>query len=480
MRLQPAILPLILGAAAFFALTPPPVAAQSSEQVLTAQTFINVARKVLPTVVSINVRVRPSDRFEREMEERGEDDPFGIWRRLRPEDFGAYGSGSGVIIEVESDWAYVLTNRHVLEDNPRAEYSISLDGNYLPEEYEILPEKVEVVGYDELSDIAVLRFEMPEELRIEPAEFGDSGSVEIGEWVLALGNPLDNHNSVSQGIIAAKNRDIRANQIAQMLQTDAVINPGNSGGPLVNLDGRIIGINNAIATNTGQWSGIGFAIPGNTARRVSELLIRDGRISRGFLGITMTEAGDGSGVSVVDVTPSTPAEAAGVEVGDVVTAVDGKNVSTSKELLAEIGNRFAGDEVRLAIRESDTASNGKEVVVKLVERPSEEVLRDRNRLLQWLGSDNAEGGLAELARIGISAEPESEGRDAGMRVTRVEPASPAARAGLRKDDLLKQINGLDTTSHRGLIEGLQNVEKGKAHVILFRRDGSNQFVTIDQ
>ncbi len=475
------ILSVLSVSIALVAIAPRSAPAQSSDEPLTAQTFIDVARKVLPTVVSIDVRVRPSERLRRELRDNDEENPFGVWRRMRPEDFGSRGSGSGVIVRIEDGWAYVLTNRHVLEESPRAEYSVTLDGNYLPEEYRIEPKNVEVVGFDELSDIAVIRFRMPEGAEIEPAEFADSERVQVGEWVLALGNPLDRHNSVSQGIVSAKNRDVPSNQIAQLLQTTAVINPGNSGGPLVNLDGRIIGINNAIATTTGQWAGIGFAIPGNAARRVSDLLIRDGAISRGFLGITMMEARDGAGVAVVDVTPSTPAQAAGVSVGDVVYEVDGRPVVTSKELLAEIGNRFAGDEVRLAIRRTENDEEKiMDVVVTLVERPAENVLGDRNKLLEWLGGDASAESLEELTRLGISAESDSEGRSSGMRVTRVEPASPAARAGLRKDDLLVTINGIDTVSQMTLLESLRNVETGKEHVILFRRAGSNQFVTIDQ
>lgn len=473
-------------AAGFIALGLAPAFAASAESIdkpITGRTFIDVSKKVLPAVVSLDVRVRPSERLINQFNDpnQQQQDPFALWRRLSPEDWPSFGSGSGVVIRTEDGWAYTLTNRHVLDENERVEYTVKLDADHFGKHNEISGADVEVVGSDELTDIAVIRFRLPANISIVPAEFADSDAVEIGEPVVALGNPLDLNNSVSQGIVSARNRDISdANRIEQLLQTTAVINPGNSGGPLVNLDGRIVGINNAIATNTGQWSGVGFAIPSNTARRVAELLIRDGRISRGFLGITMTDSADGDGVSVSDVTPATPAAVAGVEIGDIVVEVDGKSVDSSRQLLAEIGNRFAGDEIVLALRRRENDDyKPVTVTVKLAERPSEEVLLSRQRLLQHMGA-NSQAAAEELARLGFSAEPDSDGRSQGMRVTRVEPGAPAGRAGLRAGDVIVQANGVDTNSEAALLEGLANAEAGRAHVVLFRREGSNQFVTIDR
>jgi len=462
--------------------TVPAASAENIDRPITGRTFIDVAEKALPAVISLDVRVKPSDRLIDQMNDPNQaQDPFALWRRLTPEDFPSFGSGSGVVVRVDAEWAYAITNRHVLDGNTRVEYSVKLDENHFPDTREISGDDVEVVGSDELTDIAVIRFRVPDGVEIEPAEFADSDEVEIGEMVVALGNPLELNNSVSQGIVSALNRDISdANRIEQLLQTTAVINPGNSGGPLVNLDGRIVGINNAIATNTGQWSGVGFAIPSNTARRVGDLLIQDGRISRGFLGITMTES-EGDGVSVVDVTPATPAATAGVEIGDIVIEVDGKRVKSSRALLAEIGNRFAGEEIELNIRRREKDDTRNVVVkVKLTERPSEDVLLSRQRLMQHLGADGSEDAAKEMSRLGVSAEPDRDGGTDGMRVTRVEPGSPAGRAGLRAGDVVVQVNGIDAESEESLLQGLANAQEGRAHVILFRREGSNQFVTIDR
>ncbi len=473
-----------------------PATASSSDTVLTPQTFINVAKQVLPGVVSIEVKVLPSQEFLdkhnassmedllRQMEERALQG--GMWDRFNfdADSFGHSGSGSGVIVDQQDGWAYLLTNRHVVEENPRAEYFVTLDSSYGDDTMVISGDEVELVGSDELTDLAVLKFKIPEGITVPEMRFANSDTVEVGEWVLALGSPLALNNSISQGIVSAKNRDISsANRIENLLQTTAIINPGNSGGPLVNLDGEVVGINNAIKTTTGRWEGFGFAIPANQAKRVSKMLIDEGKVTRGFLGITMEDMRGKSGVAVTDVRPDTPAEAVGIQVGDVVSEVDGEKIRSSKSLLMAIGNRMAGDEVNLKIVRSENGSEKEmDFNVALAERPSEEELMSpRAQLLNQMEKQTpAESDDTDISQLGFTVEPDKDATFSGMRVTEVRPRSSADRAGLRTGDLLVQINGVFSTSQQKMNEGLNNVSEGESHIILFRRDGSNQFVTIDQ
>jgi serine protease Do len=338
---------------AFIALAPAAAPGQSTDAPLTTRTFVEISKKVLPSVVSIEVEVPNSQRLQddynvdnmedflnRLFEDRKSMQQF-RFPDYDADDFGYRGTGSGVIVAEKEGWYYVVTNRHVVGTNERSVYSVTLGTVDGSEKEVVSGDDVEWVGDDSLTDIAVLRLRAPEGVELPVTEFADSDAVEVGEWVLALGNPLELGNSVSQGIISAKNRSVNAvNRIDNHLQTTAVINPGNSGGPLLNLDGRIVGINNAIATDTGRWAGIGFAIPGNMARDVADKLINEGKVSRGYLGIAMLDVSDvrssayalklKSGVSVEDVRPDTPAQKAGLERGDIVVAVNGQEVRTPR------------------------------------------------------------------------------------------------------------------------------------------------------
>src|SRR5690606_36346882 len=183
-----------------------------------------------------------------------------------PESLPATGAGSSVVIRQDEEWADALTNAHGVNKRggDRVQYTIHLATSYYDAEvFEVTSPNGELVGADPPSDVAVIRFRRPGGIDFPAIEFADSDSLAIGEWVLALGNPLELNNSVSQGIVSARNRSIGKSTFEGLIQTDAVINPGNSGGPLVNLDGKIGGINHAIATTTGRWTRVGVALPGN-------------------------------------------------------------------------------------------------------------------------------------------------------------------------------------------------------------------------
>lgn len=488
-----------------------PAPAQTTETVLTPRTFVDVAKKVLPSVVSIDTTLPVSQRVRRDhgvdsaeelfrkfwLEREGEGGlSLDDFRNYDLDDFGYRGSGSGVVVRQQDGWAYVVSNLHVIETDPRphvntvdpnARFKITLDPSF--EARDVNSEQVELVGYDELTDIAVLRFRVPEGLQFEPVRFADSDRVEIGEWVLALGNPLELNNSVSQGIISAKNRSLGAsNRIESLLQTTAVINPGNSGGPLVNLDGDIVGINNAIMTQTGRWAGIGFAIPSNNARYAVEQLIAKGSVSRGYLGISMLDVDDfrssvydlrlARGVSVEEVRPGTPAAEAGLRRGDIVIEVDDRSVANSRQLLENIAGRLAGDVVSMKVRrfEGNDREKPREVVVNvtLSERPTEEQLLRETVTLRLSRSIER-----QTRQLGFSLQASEEGSHKGFRVTRVEPGSSADRAGLRDGDLLIQLNGEDLADAEALEKGLGNVNQTVGHVVVFRRDSHEQTATLN-
>lgn len=478
--------------------------AQSSEKVLTTRTFIDVAKKTLPSVVSISIRTpefarytNPADpQFEQMMEFFSR---FG--RQGDPRNFHN-SSGSGFIISVEDGKAIVVTNNHVVSSAENNEMiAISLDHSVgtgkAPEDIADSDEglkidfgKVRLVGRDELSDLAVLEFDVPEGVKLEHLQFADSDALEVGEWVVALGSPLDYNNSVSQGIISAKGRYLGSSvSIQNLIQTTATINPGNSGGPVVNLDGQIVGIANAIASNNGYWQGIGFAIPGNDVKRISHEIAESGKVSRGYLGIRMAplslrpslakkyEIEDYNGVIVEEVMRGTPAADAGFSPGDVILRVDGRKTNTTDDLLRAISARAEGEVANFDVVRLDDEGELRKLTIgtKLVARPEENVLAivDPSRsLIPDLAIP--EKGDPELLGLATTANRAS----GGMEVTGVEPGTPASRAGLRMGDILLRVNGKRVKSGADLQAAFALSIDG-SHVITYERDSSQMYTSIE-
>jgi len=467
---------------------------KNPDQVLKANTFIKIAQKAMPSVVSINVELLPDQDLldthgvddldelrDKLMNSPGSGNNF--WRNFDPNlFFGEIGSGSGVIIKVDDNWAYAVTNRHVIDSDGRVKYTVVLDSSYDEIPVEIETPNVQVVGTDELTDLAVIKMRVPNKIDVKPLDFADSDQVMVGEFVLALGNPLDLNNSMSQGIVSAKNRniteDMGESKIERLLQTTAVINPGNSGGPLVNLDGNIVGINNAIATTTGRWAGVGFAIPANQAKRISEMLIETGKVSRGYLGIMMADATEILGVEITDVNPDTPAEGAGLEAGDVIIRVNGVRITDKRSLLTEIGNRLAGEEIDLEYVRPSTSEDPNKKYVVLAQRPSEDTLRAYSRREFRDPIIRNTNDLLD-DRYGFEVSSYEEDDIKGVEVTKIKRSSDAYKKGLRKGDIIIQVNGIDTTNLKSLFEGFSNSSSNDQHTILYSRDGDNDFFQMD-
>jgi Do/DeqQ family serine protease len=308
--------------------------------------FTAAAEQVTPSVVHIkSTSLRPSSGSEMfELPEAFRD----FFERRSPEGpRPSVGAGSGVILSADG---YILTNNHVIENADDLEISL----------YDNRTFKAELVGSDPSTDLALLKVEAE---GLTPISLGNSDEVKVGQWVLAVGNPFNLNSTITAGIVSAKARNINIlrerSAIESFIQTDAAVNPGNSGGALVDLGGNLIGINTAIASPTGSYSGYSFAVPVNLARKVVEDLIQYGTVQRGFLGITIRNL-DGNlarekslpiteGVYVDSVAAGGAAQDAGIRSGDVILSVDGKPTRTSSELQAIVGSHRPGDQVALTL-----------------------------------------------------------------------------------------------------------------------------------
>ncbi|MBN9564116.1 MAG: trypsin-like peptidase domain-containing protein [Alphaproteobacteria bacterium] len=349
--------PLILVVALLVSACAPDSAISASSRDVLLPSFAPLVRKVLPSVVNIAVtevvsggdilsQLPPELRgtpFERQFRERF---------RNRKEQM--QGAGSGVIIDPSG---IIVTNNHVVGHADKIVVSLS-DGTELP---------ARVVGVDELTDIAVIKVDSKRTL---PAvNWGDSHTVEAGDWILAAGNPFGLGGSVTVGIVSARGRDIGAGPFDDFLQLDAPINPGNSGGPTFNMSGEVIGINTAIVSPSGGSVGIGFAIPSEVAQPIVERLRNGGHVDRGWLGVSVQDQPNGGGgVAIAGVERAGPAAKAGVRTGDVVTAVNGARVDSARSLIRAVAATPPGNSVRLTLRRQ---GRDMDVPVTVGRRPAE-------------------------------------------------------------------------------------------------------------
>ncbi|MFC3126669.1 S1C family serine protease [Pseudoroseomonas globiformis] len=336
---------------------PAPVQAQWGRN--TVPDFADLAEQVLPAVVNIAVM---SEQTTTQIPPELRGTPFERYFRERRGRQQVQGAGSGFVIDPAG---FIVTNNHVVGNAARVVVALQ-DGTELP---------ARVVGTDELTDLALLRVEARAALTAVP--WGASGSVRVGQWVLAAGNPFGLGGTVTSGIVSARGREIGAGPFDDFIQTDAAINPGNSGGPLFNASGEVIGINTAIYSPSGASAGIGFATPSDLARGVIEQLRRDGRVERGWLGVAVQDVGDeaagggapgrGRGVQVQNVERGSPAARAGLRPGDIVTALNGERVETSRALIRSVAGTPPGQTVRMSLVREGRA---RELAVQVGRRPA--------------------------------------------------------------------------------------------------------------
>lgn len=442
---------------------------------VTVSTFSTLAKKAAPAVVSIDV----------EGEMPGQDDmpffspfgPFGPFGRgfgggggMPPEMRGA---GSGFIIRADG---YLLTNNHVIEHAKGIEVKL-LDGRSYT---------AKVVGRDPATDVALLKVD-PGKDALPVVPLGDSDKLEIGEWVVAIGNALGLSHTVTTGIVSAKHRgNVRPDgrlRYADFIQTDASINPGNSGGPLFNTRGEVVGINTAIRAD-GQ--GIGFAIPVNMVKTLLPALQADGRVARSWIGIQIQEVTPAlatsfgldrpRGALVASVVKGGPAAKAGLREGDIVTRFDGRPVDKDEELPWLASTAGAGRKVDLEVYREGKPIN---VALTLEAMPGDDDervgRRDRDRR-----DDGRAGG--EAAALGLTLAPldSDDARelnlDGGAVVARVERGSPAARAGVDRGDILLQIDGQRVDSPKAAAKALDKSRPGDVVRLLLQRGKGKTFI----
>ena len=425
-------------------LTIPPVKPLSND-------FSRIAKQLEPSVVFITTESKPLQQTSRRRtpQPRQQEDPdgmlspferfFGMPFGDQPQPRRRVGSGSGFIVDKNG---YIITNLHVVEDADKIKVKLTGDKN----EY-----TAKLIGSDPETDLAVIKIDVGKPL--PPVKIANSDGVQVGDWAVAIGAPFGLETSVTAGIVSATGRDI-AQQFQRFIQTDAAINPGNSGGPLVNINGEVIGVNTMIATSSGGYQGIGFALPMNMAVKVYNSVIATGRVSRGSIGIsfakdpkpeTLKALGFQQGVIVESVQPGGPAEKAGLKAEDIILSLNGKPIKDGDDLVSRVSDMPAGTEVTIGFDRE-----GKRMERKVTIQDREEVFKDDPRFAfrrrQEMTDPGEAGSTSARFGIGVRGLSESERKEmeltvpGGVVVTAVEEGSFAEEIGLRERDVIVSIN----------------------------------------
>jgi serine protease Do len=454
--------------------------------------FREVAQETTPAVVVVEVRQKvaaggnmgPGGRDMDEFFKRffGDDSPFGPMpdrpapqQPRPPREFYQRGLGSGVI--VDADQGYVLTNAHVVMNADRVTVTTKDQRKFV----------AEWVRTDPQTDLAVVKLESPE--RLAEARLGDSKQMQIGDWVLAIGAPEGLEQTVTAGIISAKGRTTGRGGYENFLQTDAAINHGNSGGPLVNMRGEVIGINTAIISRAGASAGLGLSIPSNMARNIMKQLIETGEVTRGYLGVRIQNVDQDlaesfklphtRGALIAQVAEGTPAQESGLQAGDFITAIDGKEIKDVNDLRNAVA----------AIRPDETAKftvyrdgSRKTIDVTIGMQPEDmasafgpggEILSDQPKLLDEYGMKVRTASPETLKKLGYQ---KTDTR--GVVVTDVTPGGTAAEAGLREGMLIVQVNGKAVRTANQFAKAVSDAGDRGVRLLYAAPTGSQGFVFV--
>jgi serine protease Do len=442
---------------------PTPTAAPAVTQGL--PDFASLAKRVGPAVVNVaTTQIRKTAQGGPGLDD---DDPMSqFWQRF----FGGRvprgpqrqnGLGSGFIIDRNGT---ILTNYHVVDGAQKISVTLSDGKSY----------DAKVIGKDQKTDIAVIKIDAGHDL---PAvTMGDSDRLEVGEWVMAIGNPFGLDHTVTSGIVSAKGRQIGAGPYDNFIQTDASINPGNSGGPLLNLRGEVVGINTAIFSQSGGNIGIGFAIPTNSIKEVLPQLRDKGKVVRGYLGTTVQkitpEIADSLGIKdrhgalVAEVMKGSPAERAGIKTGDVIVEFNNKEIKDSSDLPAMVARVAPGTSVPLKV-----LRDGKDISLPIAvgEMKENEVV-----------ASGGEGGLGLTVQPVTPEIAENLGinRTDGVVITNVTPGGAADEAGLREGDLITQVNRNPVKNLADYNREMAKSEKNKSVLLLIKRGDQSVFLAL--
>jgi serine protease Do len=434
--------------------------------------FVQLAKKIKPIVVNISstqISEAPGRGGQQEYGSPfGDEDPFNdFWRRFfgGPAPRGPQRQrslGSGFIIDSDGS---ILTNNHVVENAQKIVVKLADDQEY----------EAKVIGRDPKTDVAVIKINA--KTNLPAASLGDSDRLEVGEWVVAIGNPFGLDSTVTSGIVSAKGRHIGQGPYDNFIQTDASINPGNSGGPLLNLRGEVIGINTAIFSRSGGNIGIGFAIPINLVKEVLPQLRGKGKVTRGYLGVLIQKVtpeiaeslgmDKGYGALVANVSKDGPAEKAGVKVGDVIVEFDGKEVKDSGDLPIIVARTGVEKKVRMKV-----LRDKKEVMLNVTvgELKDEEVVASV--------PEKGELGLTVQKITPQMAESLGLDKPEGVVVTAVEPGSAADEAAIRRGDVILEIDRKAVRSLDEYKKAVSVIRKGKGILFLVRRGENTLFLAL--
>ena len=440
-----------------------------SETPMIPASFSNLASEVRPGVVNIQVvkKVKnvdfgfhhfPGSPF-------GDRNPFGDFfgpfsEGSPPHSFEQRGVGSGFIMSRDG---YILTNNHVVENADQIKVKLA-DGK----EYD-----GKVVGRDPKTDLALVKINGASDLL--PLKLGNSDDLKVGSWVVAVGSPFGLEQTVTAGIVSAKGRVIGSGPYDNFIQTDASINPGNSGGPLVNMKGEVVGINTAIIAS-GQ--GIGFAIPINMAKEIATQLEEKGHVTRGWLGVSIQAVTpelaksfglkEKKGALVAEVIQGSPAEKAGIEQGDVIVEFDGKEVSNSKDLPVMVASTPVGKSVTVKV-----SRNGR--IVDLRVKTGE--MEEKAEVAKIPSSHKSLGISVQNLTPGIANELGLK-KNTGVVVTRVEPGSPAADAGIQTGDVIRQVNRKPVKDVEDFSQKVEKAKDQESVLFLIQRGQNHLFAAV--
>jgi serine protease Do len=446
--------------------------------------FVGLAEKLAPVVVNISTTQGATKRPQRGQpsppsDPFGGQDPFGgndpfseFWRRFFGDQFGAPGGppsaprrglGSGFIIDQKG---LVLTNNHVVENADKITVKLSDQREF----------QAKVVGRDPKTDLAVIEITEGKG-KFPVAPLGDSSRLQVGEWVVAMGSPFGLDNTLTAGVVSAKGRQIGAGPYDNFIQTDASINPGNSGGPLVNLSGEVVGINTAIFSRTGSNIGIGFAIPVNSAKEILPELIKKGKVTRGWLGVSIQRVTpeiaqalgleQNQGALVSSVIEGSPAAQAGVQAGDVIVEFAGERIDDSSKLPAIVARTEVGRSVNMTVLRDKQRMT---LSVKIAELKEEEVVASAPQSGN-LGM-TVQNMTPELAKtLGLN-------RADGVVITAVQPQSAAAEAGLQRGDVILEVDRQKISNAAELRKTLDQAKPGTNLLFLIQRGGNSVFLAL--
>lgn len=469
-RLQPFLLFLLIAGWMAFLWGASPVVSDAVASAI-PESFSDLAEAAKPGVV--NIRTVKTIKGGSPVFRHFFGNPFGGNRNPFDEFFGPFQGdgphrdfkqrslGSGFLIDEEG---FIVTNNHVIDDADQIKVILADDKEF----------DAELIGRDPKTDLALIRIQGGANLK--PLELGDSGELKVGTWVVAIGSPFGLEQTVTAGIVSAKGRIIGSGPYDDFIQTDASINPGNSGGPLLNMDGKVVGINTAIIAS-GQ--GIGFAIPINMAKGIIEQLKDKGEVTRGWLGVGIQDLTPelaeyyglkvDKGVLVTQVFENDPADKAGIKVNDIILSVDGQSVSTGRELSARIANTPVGHQTRIELVRD---GKQKSLTVTLAKRDDDpKVVADANGPgVDEMGIEVTDLDSDIARRFGIE-----EGEN-GVLVTNVKDGSLAQKADVRPGDIIKEIDRNVVKDHTDFVRLMKKNKDNEAIQLLVKRRSAGYLV----